>query len=279
MSDLTIITTHFHEFRWIETWHRHILANTPAEAIREIIVVDQDRTEESRSRLSSLDPRFRVRQFARSEPHFRAVGHDHGAVLNAVVREAQGSIVCLFDSDAYPLNPAWWPRSREMLASQDALLAACHDAPDLSHPCFMVFRREWTAIPLRFDDGLFEKGVDTGRRIASHMRQAGARVALLQPTVGFSGKWGSVYLGSIYHHGSGSFHGSDPMVRAQLTWLHRYFTHKVLNGDGYTLSAAEKFIVRVVYFVLYGARIRARRIWNRPCPDPRKRKPVSGDGQ
>lgn len=263
MNDLTIITTHFHEFRWFEIWIRQIRSNTPAAVIREILIVNQDRSLDSQIRLANFDDRIRVLEFQRSEAHFAAMGHDHAAVLNEAIKEAKGNIICLFDSDAYPLDPQWLIRCRYLLESHDAVLAACHDAPELSHPCFMVFRRKLVDIPLRFDEGLFTDGIDTGRRVAAQLHKAGASVSLIQPTVGFSGCWGSLYLDSVYHHGSGSFHVSDPRIRSHLTWLHRYFTKRVFRRRLYTLNASEKMVFRIVYFFLYGVRIRTERTWKR----------------
>lgn len=258
MNDITLITTHFKEFRWFHIWLRQIIKSTPPEIIREILVIDQDRTEESRRKLANMDKRIRVLQYPVSSCHFSAVGHDHANVLNETLPQAKGEIICLFDSDAYPINDSWVQHCDALLRDNDAILAACHDNPAYSHPCFMVLRRNLVTTPLSFDDGLFTRGIDTGRHVVNQLREQGAKVALVQPSVGFSGCWGSLYLKSIYHHGSGSFHAGSKQFTSQLSSLHHYFTRRVFNETTYTLSGGEKIAIRLIYFFCYGLRIRIR---------------------
>jgi glycosyltransferase involved in cell wall biosynthesis len=233
---VSFITTHFHDVGWTERLIRQLRATTPHEAIAEILVVDQDRTPASAERLSALDRAVRVVQYPRSSRHFEWTRHDHAAVLNHAVTDARGELICLFDSDAHPISPAWWPRVMELLRSYDAVLAR-ERGTDFSHPCFMAFAA--TQGPgLRFDQDLFtEQHRDTGRMIARQLRDRGQRVCLLAPEDAFGGRFGSVYLGCIYHHGKGVFAGvDDPLLQRQIGWEHRWYRARVLEDETYDLT-------------------------------------------
>jgi len=232
----SFITTHFYDVAWTERLIRQLRRTTPDEAIAEILVVDQDRTPASAERVSALDPAVRVVQYPRSPRHFEWTRHDHAAVLNRAVTEARGELVCLFDSDAHPTTPAWWPQVMELLNSHDAVLAR-EPGTDFSHPCFMVFPA--TQGPgLRFDQDLFtEHHRDTGRLIARQLTDRGQRVCLLTPEDAFGGRFGSVYLGCIYHHGKGVFAGvDDPLLQRQIGWEHRWYRARVLEDKTYDLA-------------------------------------------
>jgi glycosyl transferase family 2 len=232
----TFITTHFHDVGWTERLIRQLRRTTPDEAIAEILVVDQDRTSASAERLSTLDRAVRVLQYPRSHRHFEWTRHDHAAVLNRAVTEARGTLICVFDSDAHPMSAAWWPRVTELLGSYDAVLARA-PGTDLSHPCFMVFPA--TQGPgLQFDQDLFtEHHRDTGRMIAQQLLTRGQRVCLLPPEDAFGGRFGSVYLGCIYHHGKGAFAGvDDPLLQGQIGWEHRWYRARVLEDEAYDLT-------------------------------------------
>jgi hypothetical protein len=232
----SFITTHFHDVGWTERLIGQLRRTTPPEAIGEILVVDQDRTPDSARRLSVLDPAVRVIQYPRSPKHFEWTRHDHAAVLNRAVTEARGGLICLFDSDAHPITAAWWPRVTELLHSYDAVLAQ-ERGTDLSHPCFMVFPAA-EGPGLRFDEDLFtEHHRDTGRMIARQLRERGQRVCLLPPEDAFEGRFGSVYLGCIYHHGKGVFAGvDDPLLQRQIGWEHRWYRARVLEDGTYELT-------------------------------------------
>jgi Glycosyl transferase family 2 len=232
----TFITTHFHDMAWTERLIRQLRGTTPEEAIAEILVVDQDRTPASAERVSALDRSVRVLQYPPSPKHFEWTRHDHAAVLNRAVMEARGALICLFDSDAHPITPAWWPRVTALLDSYDAVLAQAPGTA-FSHPCFMVFPA--TQGPgLRFDEDLFtEHHRDTGRMIAQQLLTRGQRVCLLPPEAAFGGRFGSVYLGSIYHHGKGVFAGvDDPLLQRQIGWEHRWYRARVLEDETYDLT-------------------------------------------
>lgn len=232
----SFITAHFHDLGWTERLIRQLRRTTPHEAIAEILVIDQDRTEASAERLSALDPAVRVLQYPRSPKHFEWTRHDHAAVLNRAVAETSAELTCLFDSDAHPITEAWWPRVMELLDSFDAVLAR-EPGTDFSHPCFMVFPAA-EGPGLRFDEDLFtEHHRDTGRMVARQLQDRGQRVCLLAPETAFGGRFGSVYLGSIYHHGKGLFAGvEDPLLRRQIGWEHRWYRARVLHDETYDLT-------------------------------------------
>jgi Glycosyl transferase family 2 len=232
----SFVTTHFHDLGWTERLISQLRRTTPDEAIAEILVVDQDRTRASAERLSSLDRAVRVVQFPESPRHFEWTRHDHAAVLNRAVTEVRGELICLFDSDAHPISPAWWPRVTELLDAHDAVLAR-EPGTGFSHPCFMVFPAAQGA-GLRFDEGLFtEHHRDTGRLIARQLRERGQRVCLLPPEDAFGGRFGSLYLGCIYHHGKGVFAGvDDPLLQRQIGWEHRWYRARVLEDEMYDLT-------------------------------------------
>jgi hypothetical protein len=256
MIDLTLITTHFYDFLWIELWVEQICKTTDKSAIREILIIDQDRLEISRKKIQRLEPRIRVLQYPKSEAHFAIMEHDHPAVLNAAVLEAQGKYICIFDSDAHPVSSNWLNKCDHLLRDYDAILAKEISGPNLSHPCFMLFKQEHRQIPLIFDDKTFTEGMDTGRLIASQLKSANQRVYLAEPTPAFSGYWGSIYIESIYHHGQGSFHGGGPRLTAQINWANKYFRKRVINNRTYTLSFFRKIQYRIIMFLLYGMKRR-----------------------
>lgn len=232
----SFITTHFHDLAWTERLIRQLRNTTPEAAIAEVLVVDQDRTRASAEQLAALDRAVRVVQYPESPRHFEWTRHDHAAVLNRAVAEARGELICLFDSDAHPMNAAWWPRMMALLHSCDAVLAR-ERGTDLSHPCFMVFAAS-QGTGLRFDQDLFtEQHRDTGRMIGQQLRDRGQRVCLVPPEHAFGGRFGSVYLGCIYHHGKGLFAGvDDPLLQRQIGWENRWYRARVLEDETYQLT-------------------------------------------
>jgi hypothetical protein len=240
LPTISFITTHFYDFEWTELLIRQLLTTTPGERIHEILIVDQDRETASRRRLQGLAARVRVLQYPKSERHFAWTRHDHAAVLNAAVREARGELICLFDSDAHPISPEWLARCEALLAAHDAILAQTEENAAHSHPCFMLLRQRHTALDLAFDEGLFEECADTGRLIARQLERAGERIFMAAPRRAFGGRWGSIMLDSIYHHGKGSFAGvADPLLRNQIHGDNRFFRERVIRDHAYSLSAAQ----------------------------------------
>jgi hypothetical protein len=250
-SDLTIITTHFSDFRWTDLLLRRISATVPSSALREILIIDQDRTSASRTRLEAYGEPVRLLQYPRSQRHFAYTRHDHAAVLNTALREAAGSVICIFDSDAHPLSASWISQSARLLHSYDAVLSQDPTHPDLVHPCFMVLRAHHAAMGLAFDADLFETLTDTGRLIGQQLTAHGERPFIAPARAAFGGLYGTLYLDSIYHHGKGSFSGvNDPLLQDQLRWEHRYFETRVLRDRRYSLSRAR----HAEYLTLRGCR-------------------------
>jgi glycosyltransferase involved in cell wall biosynthesis len=252
----SFITTHFHDIGWTKRLVGQLRSTTPEDVIEEILVIDQDRTAASTERLARLDSAVRVLQYPRSERHFEWTRHDHAAVLNRAVVEARGELICLFDSDAHPITAEWWPRVMELLGSYDAVVAR-ERGTDLSHPCFMVFPASQAA-GLRFDEDLFtERMRDTGRLIAAQLEARGLRVCLLPPSAAFGGRFGSLYLGCVYHQEKGVFAGvDDPLLQRQIGWEHRWYRARVLEDETYELTWPR----RLEFASVRAARRLARRV-------------------
>jgi hypothetical protein len=234
LQKLSIITTHFFDFDWTTNLIHSLLQKTNSEVIHEIIVINQDRNEESTHRLSALSPLIRVVAYPPSPRHFEWTRHDHAHVLNLAMHEVKGDYIVLFDSDAFPISSNWYGKCCELLQNEyDAILAADMRVEGYAHPCFMVF--DSLAAPhLAFDEGLFTPDcIDTGRLIGQQLIGMGRKVHFLIPHPAFGGKYGSLYLGdTIYHHGKGSFAGvDDPLIRAQIHWENSYFKRLVLKGS------------------------------------------------
>ncbi|MCX6899970.1 MAG: glycosyltransferase [Verrucomicrobia bacterium] len=275
MKSLSVITTHFHDFGWVDLFVRRLLETTPPQQLLEILVIDQDRTEASRHHLQKLDSKVRVIQYPKSVRHFQSFGYDHPEVLNRAVREAKGTHIAIFDSDAHPFAQGWLKKCLELLCAYDAVLATgpIPEFQHFSHPCFMFLKAQHANLGLQFDQGMFDDGKDCGWLIGEQLRQADQRVLLVRPARGFDGKWGSIYLDCVYHHGQGSFSGGGEKLRSQLTWRHRVFRNAVLEDGLYHLSfrrrldyEASRFWSKVVKFTTrpLGQKIeKIGRAWNR----------------
>lgn len=256
MQRISFVTTHFYDFDWTRLWLRQINRYVPSDYTYEFIVINQDRTEESRSKLQSLDTRIRVVEYSQSQSHFVVTGHDHGHVLNCVLQDVEGDYMCLFDSDAHPFSHQWLPICSELLEKNDAILSQTPQAPELTHPCFMLFKRKVIQSGLAFDEGLFDRQIDTGRLVGQQLQRGGFRYHSARPEKAFGGKWGSIYLGSVYHHGHGSFKGGDDRLRNQLTARHDFFRRIVMMRGEYSLTLPE----RVGYHLRFSSSKYAKRM-------------------
>lgn len=245
IKELTIIVTHFYDFTWTELLIQKIQQLTEENSLREILVINQDRNEESLKRLQHLDSRIRVLQYPKSTEHFDITGHDHAAVLNKAVLEVRGEYLCIFDSDAHPIDKSWLYRCEQLLEHYDAILAQAPGLPNLSHPCFMLLKSEHVLIPLSFDEHLSE-GMDTGRLIGTQLSKAGEKVFFAYPERAFSGLYGYIYLDSIYHHGSGTFQGGGHLLRKQVTSANNFFRKKVVCSHKYDLSLLERMALKAL---------------------------------
>jgi len=217
--------------------------------VREIVIIDQDRTPVSADAIRRVAGDVKILRFPRSEAHFELLGHDHPAVLNQGLRRCSGDVISLWDSDAHPFSADWLPVCLELLSSHDAVLAEDRNHSKVSHPCFMVFKRSALSASVTFDDSMFDQSLpwwhrDTGRRVGTLLAAAGKSVAFLEPRRAFGGLWGDVYMNSVYHHGHGSFCHGDKRLQQQVRWQSIYFRRRVFAGR-YDLRQAEILELRV----------------------------------
>lgn len=251
MNNLSIITAHFYDFDWIELWITQIRKFTNPDIVKEILIVNQDRTETSRNRLQKIDKQARILEFPKSDKHFKVTGHDHAAVLNSCIKEASGEFICILDSDAHPIRANWIIECQQLLNYYDAILAQHPGLPGISHPCFMLINREHVNIPLTFDDQLFSSHIDTGRLIGKQLINAGHKVYFASPKKAFNGYWGYIYLDLIYHHQNASFFGGDDRLKKQVSWHNRYFRNLVVNKRTYSLTLTQLYRYRLLLFTNY----------------------------
>lgn len=246
---ISFLTTYFRDTQWLRLWLNRVLSNTPERLIGEIVIVDQDRTPSSVKTIRGLAASAKILQFPRSEAHFRLLGHDHPAVLNQAVRQCSCELICVWDSDAHPISPNWFAGCAALLQQYNAVLAQHPDHPGFSHPCFMLFKRMALPPSLAFDERIFEDSLpwyerDTGRQIALQIARSGGRVFLAEPERAFGGQWGHLYLGTIYHHGHGSFQHGEERLRRQVNWKSAFFRRRVFKGR-YQLSSRELWNLRI----------------------------------
>lgn len=246
MKDISFITTHFHDFDWIQCWFDRILHFSEHDLIREILIVNQDRNKHSQDKLAKLDQKVRVLEYPPNERYFTKQGHDHAYVLNFALTEARGKFVCIMDSDCHPISSEWISKCETILQDYDAIAAVDYyqfknNSALLTHPCFIMLDREAINFPLYFDEGLFERNMDTGRLIGKQIDYAGRRVYYAHAKKAFSSCWGFTYIDSIYHHGQGSYSGGDERLRSQLDWRQAFFKKIVISKKRYNLSTAESF--------------------------------------
>jgi hypothetical protein len=251
LKDISFITAHFFDFDWTEHLIRRIQETTPREEIRELLVINQDRTETSRRRLESLAPGLiTVLEYPRSEEHFKWTRHDHAAVLNATLPRAQGTYIALFDSDAHPIRSDWRDICGKLLVDHDAIMTRTRNGEEFSHPCFMIFRQKHARMNLAFDEGLFTPACsDTGQLIGAQLKRAGEHLYFAETQRAFGGRHGHIILDSIYHHSHGSFAGvKDVLLQNQVRWQNAFFKDIVLNKGRYEMSRSEQaaFQVRVL---------------------------------
>lgn len=248
IKNVSIIVAHFRDFDWIELLLKKILFHTDMSFVCEILIINQDRCADSCIKLEQLHSLVRVLEYSPSNQHIKVLGHDHPAVLNLAVKEAVGSFICILDSDSHPIRSDWMNCCSKLLEKHDAILARCSASENLTHPCFMVFKRIHVNLPILFDEELFTNGVDTGRLVGRQFVKAGLRVYFADPLTAFSGKWGSVYLGIIYHHGHGSFHLAGPLLKSQVRWKNRYFKQEVIAFKPYEMTFLDKVRYRLISF-------------------------------
>lgn len=236
---ISIIAVHQFDFDWIGLLvdRLHAFTDLPR---HELIIVNNDRTAESRLRLEELSPHARILEFPPDLKEIEWRGHDHGSGLDQAIQRASHEIIAIFDSDAHPLKPSWLPRSLELLASH-ALVGAQdpHQEPGICHPCFMVFRRE-AIKDLRMRDFRY----DVGRGLCLDLRSQGRTIRSLAyrkiwPDQGF------IYEGLVYHHGKGSWYNARNRSALSDAWVSKSLERKerILRGK-YSPNFFESFPYR-----------------------------------
>ncbi|MGO8764080.1 MAG: hypothetical protein ACLQSR_02970 [Limisphaerales bacterium] len=243
--DITFVTTSFHDQSWIKLQLRQIRKTTPEEAINSILIIDQDRTIVSRNRLARLDKKSKVFQYERNEACFKVAGHDHPAVLNQIIKQVSSEFCCIFDSDAHPMSKNWFKSCENLLSQYDCILAQDPLYPWVCHPCFMVLRKSHLS-HIDFGELFLDAKFDTGRLVANQLQKVGVRVFLIPFEKAFNGKWGDVYLGSIYHHGNGSFAGGDERLKWQVSLENKSFRDLVIYWRKYREPSKYGIIFRLL---------------------------------
>lgn len=246
MEKISFISTHFYDFDWTQKLIHQLNQLTPAKLIFEILIINQDRNKNSRLQLKKLDKKIRVVEYPISEKHFLVQGHDHAFVLNQVILEAKGDYLIIFDSDAHPFKKNWLPICENILSDYEAILAEDPINPYLSHPCFMLFPRNFINYNLEFDKDLFTGKMDTGRLIGEQLQKQNRKIFYAKQKPAFNGHWGSIYLESIYHHGNGSFLGGDNRLLIQVRKSCKYFKKYVIKMNKYELT----FIEEIEFLIL-----------------------------
>lgn len=257
MENISIITAHFYDFSWIKLWARKIQDNLDENKIKEILIINQDRSVESRNMLQEICPRSRILEYPRNEEQFLKRGHDHASVLNLAVKEATGDYICIFDSDCHPFSAEWLPACEKLMETYDAVVALdkfrqIEYSTCLSHPCFMVIKRTSIKYPLSFDEGFPSRIYDTGRLIGQQLERTGGKVFYAEPFTAFNNNHGEIFLDSIYHNQRGSYSGADNRLQRQLGYRDSFFSKIVLNKERYELTQFEHLRFKLAHVNNYG---------------------------
>lgn len=248
ITNISFITTHFFDFDWTSLLVQNIVNFTETERIKEILIINQDRSLESHSILKKLDVLVRVVEYPKSEKHFEYRGHDHAMVLNRAIHDVEGDYICIFDSDAHPINYSWLNVCDEIFEFYDAILALEPGSVMLTHPCFMMIKKEALINPIYFDENLFTKKVDTGRLIGKQLIKNNQRVYFASPTRAFNGLWGYFYLNLIYHHKHATFTGAeDTRISKQVTWENNFFKNYVIQKHRYDLTFSNFLKYKIIF--------------------------------
>jgi len=255
IKNISFISAHFYDFDWTELLVRNIKRYTDETLIKEIILINQDRTQDSCDRLQALGPKVRVVEYPRSELHFKLQGHDHAAALNQAIREVRGEYVGIFDSDAHPMKADWIGKCEQIFEYYDAILALVPGKVLDTHPCFMFIRNEKPYLNILFDEGLESRRLDVGRMVGKQLINQGKRVYFTSHQDSFLGRWGRIYLNAIYHHQGGSFSGSeDARVRSRLKWQSLHFKRLVVRKRIYNFTVFD--LIRYIFSRLIHSIIR-----------------------
>lgn len=226
LAPVSIITVHQFDFDWIELLVDRLRTFTDLKR-HELIIVNNDRTAESRRRLEAIAPEARIFEFPPDLEEIEWRGHDHGSVLDQGIRRASNETIAVFDSDAHPLRSDWLSLSMDLLRSH--VLVGAQDpyqAPGVCHPCFLFFRRRALA-SLEMRD--FEH--DVGRGLCLGLLSSGRNIRPLTYRKIWSDQ-GFIYEELVYHHGKGSWY--NPRNRSALSddWVQMSLERKkrILEG-------------------------------------------------
>lgn len=242
INKISFITTHFVDFDWTNLIIKNIHKYTEPSKILEIIVINQDRSLDSHNRLKTMGSSIKVIEYPESEIHFKIQGHDHANVLNKAIREISGDYLCIFDSDAHPINNTWLNICEEIFEHFDAILALVPGKAMDTHPCFMIMKKSCLDCHISFDEKLYSDRVDTGRLIGKQLISSGKRVFFASPSTVFNGYFGKVYINSVYHHGEGTFSkASDIRISRQVNWKNDFFKKYVVVKNRYELTSFDYF--------------------------------------
>jgi hypothetical protein len=243
---VTILTAHFGDFDWTEFLLRRIFETLDRDVVSlQVLVINQDRTEESRVRLEQAGD-VRVLEYPRNEDYFRVMGHDHPWVLDQALQEAEGDWLVVFDCDAHPVRDDWFQWLEERLGASDAILAEDHVRPGFPHPCFMAFSAKAHRSGISFCEGVLDCEVDTGRLVGQQLERNGCAFDLLSPKLLFNRVCGIMYDDMVYHHGSGTFLASEAeRLREQVHELSHEVKRIVLDEGGYEFPMRMKFMLTI----------------------------------
>lgn len=250
LENITIITTHFYDFSWTKTLIDRLIQNTDFSRIKEVIIINQDRSVESREKLQDIASFATIVGYPKNEEYFKKRGHDHAAVLNLAVQQATGDFICIFDSDCHPFSSSWLPDCEDLMNHYDAVVALDKNRSEkfgeqLSHPCFMMLKKRHLSIPLAFDEGFNEPKNDTGRLIGRQIERTGDKVLYIKPTIGFDGSHGEIYLDKIYHHRKGTYKGADGRLTSQIGFRDEFFRNIVIKHGRYQMNMFDELRYKI----------------------------------
>ena len=245
-ATFTIISAHFGDMFWIRQLLTRTLPLYGPDGVVSVRVIDQSRDNAVRLSLGKLPGNPEVVSFPEDRLQIALLGHDHPASLDrAIALPTSTTHVIILDSDCFPISDTWLARIRELLATNDAIVARDPAKHGLSHPCLMVIPSS-SLMGISFSEGLLEAGIDTGRLVGLRLRRLGLSVYWDAPTAGFRGRRGHLYLdGTIYHHGSASFISStQSILRNKVNVrVERYFRSKIERND-FSLRLGDRLFLR-----------------------------------
>lgn len=247
--NFTLVSAHFGDIFWIENLVKRV---QPLRGIREIVLVDQNRSSLSQRALRNLPGSPQVVSFPVDEDQVSHLGHDHGAALNALMklRYNTGHLI-LLDSDCFPIQEDWLHNVSNILENHDAIVARDPYKHGLSHPCFMVLPIA-ALETVDFTEGLAEVGLDVGRLVGLQLHRSGHKVYWDLPKRGpFNKKRGHLYLnGALYHHGSASFvSSSKAILYRQVNKDKEDFFRKKIAKNDFSIKIKDRIYLKIIKLI------------------------------